>query len=94
MSDLRDKVIETGYELRTSLLTAIEIPSNREGVSIELLKVMLASLEKILDRIDANDVCKDSSKNMLLTRIIVDSWPMGTRLGKDITEWEILYVNS
>ena len=81
MSSLRNKVLETGYELKNSLLIAVEMPSNREGVSIELLKVMLVNVEKILDRINANNVCEKSTKNMLLTRIVVDSWPMGTKLG-------------
>lgn len=90
MSDLNDQIIKVGHEIRSRLLEAIDSPCNREGVSVELLKSMLANIENI---IYASEIPLRPTRGKTLTRMIVDSWPMNTKLGEDIAEWEALYVD-
>jgi len=91
MINRKDRVFKTGQEIRDKLLDAIAYPNKREGVSLELLESMLANIEKI---VCSSELPRPVSQGKVLTRIIVDSWPMGNELGKDITDWESLYLGS
>lgn len=54
----------------------------------DLLITMKKSLVKLRDELKAGHMPRPNTPERLLTRVIVDSWPFGTPLGKSIVELE------
>lgn len=65
--------------------------SRPSGISNQCLEAMFRAVEALRKSIEKGTLPRRESRHRALSRMVMDSWPLGTELGKMISELEDLY---
>ena len=82
------------YELYTKvrIRAKCNTPSERQPkISDQCLDMIFKAVERLRSSIEQNMLPAKASHHRILSRMVTDSWPLGTDLGKRISELEDLY---
>lgn len=74
-----------------NLLLAMPESSRDEELSDNNLKVAKSHVLELRDRLQSGKLPSKPDRYVVMTRIIVDQWPLKTRLGDEISELEATY---
>lgn len=65
--------------------------SRPSGISNQCLEAMSRAIENLRESIKQGKLPPKESRHQALSRMVIDSWPLGTELGKEISVLEDLY---
>jgi hypothetical protein len=90
----KKRASKLAQEVAAQIETELGFPVDERGgsVSDELLSQMLRLVLELKVNIDEDNIPQKQLRHKTLQRIIVDSWPWGTELGKRVNELEELYL--
>ena len=72
-------------------LLAAPSDARANGLNEQDLLFAKAGVEKLKKRVRASSLPKPADRYRELTRTIIDQWPLGTKLGNDISDLEAFY---
>jgi len=70
-----------------------DVQERSTQISSSDLKVMLSHIKNLKERVLKDNLPPKEQRHARLTRIIIDTWPLGTVLGNEISELEEIYQN-
>lgn len=71
----------------------IDEKKRSSNITTKDLENMLKKIKEMKTSIGKRSASKNNKKYSSLRRLIIDQWPLGTTLGKEISELEDLYKN-
>lgn len=83
-------LIEEGRRL-LERLQEVTFDVDKYQISVSSAKTASNIIDKCLDQLEKDSLPDKTRRLPELTRLVIDEWPLGSELGKEITFWEDAY---
>ena len=90
----KQRVLNQAVQVLSQIQTELELPMDERegGISDSLLQQMQKVVLDLKAGFERNQMPQKHLRHRVMQRMLTDSWPWGTELGKKIVELEDLYV--
>lgn len=72
---------------------SIDVEERAAQISSHKLEHILFLIEELKKKVLKGKLPPKEDRHAILTRVIIDTWPLGTKLGNEISELEEIYQN-
>ncbi len=96
---MNEQRIEKAIQMLDAITSDIAIqlktpePQRLSGINDFNLKTMLGLLKTLREVLSERKLPPKHTRHRTLSRMVVDSWPLGTEIGNRISEFESYYVS-
>ncbi len=86
------KFLDDGELLIAKISKIIDKQDESMNIPFESLKSVSGLVQQCIEMAKKGNLPSKDKRNRVITRIIIDSWPLNTELGNNLTKWENLYM--